>query len=53
MEAALHAHFREEDLASGKHYLRRLQTLMEFLDPEGQKYQPAIREVIMTGNQTP
>lgn len=49
LEAALHAHFNEEDLSSGKRYLRRLKALMDLFEPGGKKYKPAIRDVVMTG----
>ena len=49
LEETLHEHFSEEDLSSGRRYLRRLKGLMDFLDPSGQKYQPAVRQIIAIG----
>lgn len=49
IEEAMHKHFHEEELASGKLYLRRLKAIMDLMLPGSPKYQPAIREIIAAG----
>ncbi len=49
MEEALYASFKEEDLGSGKLYLRRLKAMMDLLEPGGKKHQPVIREILAAG----
>lgn len=53
LEEALHQHYSEEDLMSGKRYLRRLRALMEILEPGGAFYQPAVRQIIGQGKSLP
>ena len=49
MEEALHTHFGEEDLTSGKLYLRRLKAIMDMLELGSKKHQPAIGEILALG----
>lgn len=49
MEEGLYESFKEEDLSSGKLYLRRLKAMMDLLQPGGKNYQPVMREIIAAG----
>ena len=49
MEDALYTNFHEEDLTSGKLYLRRLKAIVDMLEPGAEKHQPVIRQILALG----
>lgn len=50
LEAALHQHFGEEDLGSGKRYLRRLRAVWGYLAHDSPSALPQLRELVATGD---
>ena len=49
LESAVFEHHEEDDLGSGKNYLRQLHLLWNWLAPEGESYQPELAVMVASG----